>query len=345
MSSPISDIPVGSWVLVTGATGFLAGHVIRQLLERGYKVRGTVRDQAKASWLIEDHFQSYTNSGHFELATVPDLAVSGAFDEAAKGVSAIAHIASVLDFDPNPHNVIPQTVAGAKSIMETAAKDPSIKKFVFTSSIVAAVFPAGDTKVSVDRSSWNEFAVEAAWSPPPYEPTRGMLVYMASKVAAEKEVWKFVDERKPHFTTNSILPASILGEPLNKRHAVGHGNWIYHLFKETRAILDPFPTMVVANVKDIALLHVAAILDPEIKNARLQTWGNYAHFNEFLAILRELRPDRQFMDDYPETWHLTVSTDQSESVEILKKWGDQDGWRSLKSVIDEAINSPYWQTK
>ncbi|KAJ4256208.1 hypothetical protein NW762_009286 [Fusarium torreyae] len=153
MSSPISDIPAGLWVLVTCALGFLAGYVTRQLLECGHKVRGKVRDQAKASRLIEDHFQSYTNSGHFELATVPDLAVSGAFDEAAKGVSAIAHIASMLDFDPNPNKVIPQTVAGAKSIMETAEKDLLSRKFVFTSSTVAAIFPAGDTKVYVDRAS------------------------------------------------------------------------------------------------------------------------------------------------------------------------------------------------
>ncbi len=31
-------------VLVTGAAGFLATHVVKQLLEGGYRVRGTVRD-------------------------------------------------------------------------------------------------------------------------------------------------------------------------------------------------------------------------------------------------------------------------------------------------------------
>ena len=30
-------------VLVTGATGYIAGHCIRELLEHGYRVRGTVR--------------------------------------------------------------------------------------------------------------------------------------------------------------------------------------------------------------------------------------------------------------------------------------------------------------
>lgn len=34
-------------VLVTGLTGFIAKHVTAQLLERGYRVRGTVRDPEK----------------------------------------------------------------------------------------------------------------------------------------------------------------------------------------------------------------------------------------------------------------------------------------------------------
>ena len=68
MSSTSTAIPTGSWVLVTGATGFVACHVTRQLLQRGYKVRGTVRDQAKAQWLIDDHFKSYADSGSYELS-------------------------------------------------------------------------------------------------------------------------------------------------------------------------------------------------------------------------------------------------------------------------------------
>ncbi|MEO6026865.1 MAG: GDP-mannose 4,6-dehydratase, partial [Candidatus Binatia bacterium] len=41
-------------VLVTGATGYIAGHCIRELLEHGYRVRGTVRslrDSAKTEHL------------------------------------------------------------------------------------------------------------------------------------------------------------------------------------------------------------------------------------------------------------------------------------------------------
>ncbi|KLP05658.1 NADPH-dependent aldehyde reductase [Fusarium fujikuroi] len=345
MSSPSTAIPTGSWVLVTGATGFVASHVTRQLLQRGYKVRGTVRDQAKAQWLIDDHFKSYADSGSYELVTVPDLSAAGAFDEAVKGVSAVAHIASVLDFDPNPNNVVPQTVAGVTSVLESASKEPSVTRFVFTSSIVAAVFPTPDSDGVVDRNSWNEFAIKAAWAPPPYEPSRAMLVYAASKVAAEQALWKYIDENKPNFVANAICPSGILGEPLHERHAISYGNWIYSLFIEKREMIDTFQTAFFVDVQDVALLHVAALLDPELKDARLQTWGHKAHWNNFLPILRELRPKRKFISDYPETFYLKLSTDQSESIALLKKWASQEDWKPLKEIITEAINNPYWKTE
>ncbi|PNP58456.1 hypothetical protein FNYG_15119 [Fusarium nygamai] len=345
MSSPPTAIPTGSWVLVTGATGFVASHVTRQLLQRGYKVRGTVRDQAKAQWLIDDHFKSYADSGSYELVTVPDLSAAGAFDEAVKGVSAVAHIASVLDFDPNPNNVVPQTVAGVTSVLESASKESSVTRFVFTSSIVAAVFPTADQDGVVDRNSWNELAVKEAWAPPPYEPSRAMLVYAASKVAAEQALWKYIDENKTHFVTNVVSPSAILGEPLHERHASSYANWIYSLFTEKREMIDTFQTAFFVDVQDVALIHVAAILDPEVKDARLQAWGHKAHWNDFLPILRELRPQRKFIDDYPETFYLKPSTDQSESVALLKKWAGQEDWKPLRQIITEAINNPYWKTE
>ncbi|KAK7430763.1 hypothetical protein QQZ08_002807 [Neonectria magnoliae] len=342
MSSPTTTIPAGSWVLVTGATGFVASHVTKQFLERGYKVRGTVRDLAQASWLVDDHFKSYMDSGDLELVAVSDLAADNAFDEAVKGVSAIAHIATVATFDPNPNNVIPQTVAGITSILKAATKERSVQEIVFTSSIMAAILPIAGNDTRVDRHTWNEVAVQATWAPPPYEPSRAMLVYAASKVAGEKEVWNFIEENKPHYTVNVISPSGIIGEPLHKKHAETPANWVATLFKGDKASLDLYPAAFFVDVKDIALLHIAAILDPEIKNARLQTWGHSANWNEFLTVLRKLRPQKEFIADYPNPYYLTMSTDQSDSVTLLKKWADQDGWKSLKDSISNSIESPYF---
>jgi uncharacterized protein YbjT (DUF2867 family) len=67
-------------VLVTGASGFIAGSVVQLLLERGYQVRGTVRslaDETKVRHLRE----LFPALQLFEA----DLLTEGSFDEACQG--------------------------------------------------------------------------------------------------------------------------------------------------------------------------------------------------------------------------------------------------------------------
>lgn len=71
MASSDFILPSGSLVLVTGVNGYIGSHVVDQLLERGYRVRGTVRDAAKAAW-AQEFFDTRHGSGKFELVSVPD---------------------------------------------------------------------------------------------------------------------------------------------------------------------------------------------------------------------------------------------------------------------------------
>ena len=82
-------------VLVTGANGYLATWVVKKYLEAGYSVRGTVRSLSKSTFL-NDKFAHYGD--RFELVVVDDITKDGAFDEAVKGVDAIAHTASPFHY-------------------------------------------------------------------------------------------------------------------------------------------------------------------------------------------------------------------------------------------------------
>lgn len=77
-------IPIGSLVLVTGISGYIGSHVADQLLQAGYCVRGTVRDESKGEW-VRELFNKKYGEGKVETVVVADMAHDGAFDEACKG--------------------------------------------------------------------------------------------------------------------------------------------------------------------------------------------------------------------------------------------------------------------
>jgi uncharacterized protein YbjT (DUF2867 family) len=85
LSSANTAFPPGSLVLVTGASGFIATHIIDQLLLAGYKVRGTVRSDKKAAWTAA-LFAERHGAGKFSAIIVPGMSTEGAFDEAVKGM-------------------------------------------------------------------------------------------------------------------------------------------------------------------------------------------------------------------------------------------------------------------
>lgn len=92
------------------------------------------------------------------------------------------------------------------------------------------------------------------------------------------------------------------------------------------------------DVKDVALLHVAAVLDPEVKNARFHIWGQHSSWSDIAVIMRKLRPDHESIPEFPTPEYLTISTDQSETLALLKHWGDHDGWRPLEKTVADNLS-------
>ena len=77
-------IAPGSLILVTGVNGFIASHVADQLIQAGYRVRGTARDTTKTQW-IKELFDRRYGEGRFEAVVMKDMAEDGAFDGVCKG--------------------------------------------------------------------------------------------------------------------------------------------------------------------------------------------------------------------------------------------------------------------
>ncbi len=107
------------------------------------------------------------------------------------------HTASVMSMDPNPHNVIPQVISAATNVLKAAFAEPGVYRFVYLSSCSAALLSSTDTPgIIITEQSWCEELVRDAWAPPPYEPSRGLQVYAASKAQGEQAVWKYYNEHR-----------------------------------------------------------------------------------------------------------------------------------------------------
>lgn len=150
------------------------------------------------------------------------------------GVQGVIHTASIVSFSADPNAVIPQTVAGVTSLLNSAYRETSVKSFVYTSSSVAAVAAGEPTKnFCIDSSTWNRAQIKEAWSIPsaPFPQTHPFAVYGASKAEAELALWKFVTDKKPHFKVNSILPDANFGELLSSQGSLSTGGWVRIVFE------------------------------------------------------------------------------------------------------------------
>ncbi|MFC4125381.1 NAD-dependent epimerase/dehydratase family protein [Nocardia rhizosphaerae] len=166
-------------VLVTGASGFVGGAVVRGLRARGVPVRAMVRDAATAP-------------ADAEIA-VADLADAGALAAAVAGTSAVVHAAARLGEFGRPAEFFATNVAGTDRLMQEAAA-AGVKRFVFVGSPSALTAPDGSDQLGIDESQ-------------PY-PSRFLNSYCETKAVAEQLV---LAADSPEFTTCSLRPRAVWG--------------------------------------------------------------------------------------------------------------------------------------
>ncbi|KAL6250669.1 hypothetical protein RBB50_002972 [Rhinocladiella similis] len=329
----------GALVVVTGANGFIASHVVDQLLLAGYRVRGTVRNMKRADWMI-GYFSTKYGPGKFELTEVQQMADPGAFDNAVRGASGVVHLATPVMQSYDPNEAVPMVVNGALNALKAAAKEPLITRFVMTSSSTAAASPVPNVEFVIDEKTWNSEAVKAAWAPPPYEGEQRKLdVYSASKTQSEQAAWKWMEENKPGFILNTILPNANIGVVLSPEHqgtpsTVGWVKAVWDGFKGQEKLAFNPPQYYV-NVQDTARVHVGGLIYPDVNSERLIDFAHPFNWNDILAILRKLYPNHQFVDDIPDLGRDLSKVANGRAEEIVKRFG-RVGWTSLEDSIREA---------
>ncbi|KAM9932409.1 hypothetical protein OXX80_007957 [Metschnikowia pulcherrima] len=256
-------------VFVSGATGFIAQHIIKLLLSKGYRVVGSVRSSEKGKHLVN----TFGAKDAFTYEVVPSLEPEGAFDDALRKhpeVTVFLHTASPVNLaaEDVEEELLKPAVKGTKNVFRAIKHyGPQIKHVVVTSS-VAAQFDYSrmqDPTHNVSEDSWNSITWEDSKANP-------FFGYMASKKFAEKAAWEFVEQEKPNFVLNVINPVYVLGPQAYDTEVKAELNFTAETVNKLLSLtpeseLPEFDTPFV-DVRDVARAHVAAFED-NFENQRL----------------------------------------------------------------------------
>lgn len=220
---------------------------------------------------------------------------SGVLDEAVQGCDGFAHFVSNVTFEPDPNVVVTDSIAYVTGALESAAKEPTLKRFVYTSSAAAAAQMRFDEPYPLTQRSWNEVAVERAWAPPPYGPERSFDTYVAAKVQSERALWEYMATKKPHFTANTVLPDFLTGKSVNtEKQGLGPTGMFMTALWNGDATFRMLPPQFMIDARDNALLHVGALLHPDYRGERIFGYAHRKNWTDWIRRLRMMYPEHKF---------------------------------------------------
>jgi len=240
----------GKTVAVTGANSFIGSHVVKLLLVKGYKVRGTVNelDPFKVDFL-----KDLPNAKNLTLHKC-NLLDEDIFNEVFKGCDCVFLVASPTMKDQremkSPEDIIDQAVRGTTNVLQ-ACKIARVKSVVYTSSLCAATPKPGRPKI----------LNEGYWADPEVQRKKGShyAYYAASKTLAERATVEFVAKMPTEsaFRLVRICPTFTVG-PMLQPTAPSSMERFAAICNGTHHKQIPNRSTSLIDVRDTAAHHVAA---------------------------------------------------------------------------------------
>ncbi|GAB1820068.1 SDR family oxidoreductase [Herbidospora sp. RD11066] len=247
-------------VLVTGGSGFIAGHCILRLLDQGYLVRTTVRSPTRTSSDSED----------LTFVTA-DLLSDEGWPEAVSGCDYVLHVASPVHLGEitDENDLIAPAVDGTLRVLR-AARDAGVKRVVLTSAFHAVGWGHPPTDHTFTEDDWSDLDGP------------GIDAYGKSKTLAERVAWDFMATEGGSMELVTLLPVAVMGPMLGSE--VSGANRILQRLRDGL----PVPNMwiPIVDVRDVATAHVLAMTTADAAGERfLLSSGPAKEVREIAAIL------------------------------------------------------------
>ena len=266
-------------ILVTGATGYIASWVIKNLLEQGHTVHATVRDLNKKKSFA--HLENIANQSTGKLKLFEaNLLEAHSFDAAMQGCEVVLHMASpfvVTNYKDAVKDIIEPAVIGTENVLDSVNRTESVQRVVVTSSIASTYGDAIDIKQTAnnqfDESHWNTTSSETH-QPYPY-----------SKVMAERKAWD-MQKAQNRWELVCVNPALVLGPSLTAMTKSGSVEVLEQFANGmTLAGVPPMWNGIV-DVRDVADAHLQAAFNANAQGRYIISGGTLSLL-EMGKILRQ----------------------------------------------------------
>ena len=264
-------------VLVTGGAGYIAGWCIAELLERGYRVRTTVRSESKRAQVVEavanviDGFDAA--DGRLEFA-VADLADDAGWAAAVVDADFVLHVASPFgaSLPADPVQAVQIARDGALRVLR-AASAAGVRRVVMTSAANAA-----------SPSSYGEDSVtdETLWTDPD---DRAIITYRRSKTVAELAAWEFMRARGGSTEFVTVLPGAVFG-PIMTTANMGSVDIIARMLSGAMPGV-PRIGLEVVDVRDLVDAHLRAMTSPDAPGERFLATGHFIWMRDIAVALKD----------------------------------------------------------
>ncbi len=265
-------------VLLTGISGWIAKHTAIELLNAGYEVLGTIRnnnlvDQTKQT------ISKYASTEKLSFVEL-DLLKDDGWNDAAKGCRYIFHVASPfpMKVSSNRENLLPVAVDGTLRVLN-AGLNAGVEQIIKTSSIVAMFRKPNRTNpYTFGENDWSD----ENW-------IEGVSDYFLSKTKAEKAAWRLMESKGLKNKLTTINPGGVFGDALDKKG----GTSIEYIRQFMKGKFPGAPkfAVLISDVKDIAKAHIACIGNNKVGGRRLIVGKEVKRLVELSQLIAEAMPE------------------------------------------------------
>lgn len=268
-----------STVLVTGGSGFVASHLIKQLLERGDTVHATVRGLTNREKV--EPLERLDDTGALTLFEA-DLLTAGSFVEAVAGCEVVYHVASPFKFPEHISDgeaeMVRPAVEGVRNVLDAVETEPKVRRVVLTST-VGAIYGDYVDVLEMDNQTLTEKYFNTT-------STVDNNAYHYSKVRAEKTAWE-IAAAQDRWDLVVLCPSLVVGPSLSPTSESGSLALLDELMRGEFFYGAANINFSTVDVREVAAAHILAATNPDAEGRYIVS---HSRMNSLLEIARMIRP-------------------------------------------------------